>query len=466
MLRILRIGSRNTAVSLSRLSFVVDNFSSEIKKFNYDVVLIAGYCETDIDNSSLRTVVHRVKQENPDVWICYDGGEEVKDDINIQWSLMNIAASASLVVVSHHIAESVIGKNITCISEVVDAAGTLLSFGAPFCAIRDLQIHPSNDKISHILATRDKVFRVDTDRALYPRPKDGVYEVAMSTMMGLLLHKHRENPAVALEMCSTALQEIYTSHRGNTLPTSLPLESHLSAGLNRGYTYDWTAQKKKLGGYICTGKVQGVIFDMDGTLTEPGAIDFLAMYTRIGMTKQVGLDILQQIENEFAGDPVGKERALQIIFEEEMKGCANMVVRSDMLDVVSRLGRQRLRLAVSTRNCEQAFEKFLEMCGLHEETFEPALSRESLGKINKPDPQVAVHILQRWEIIDPTTVWFVGDSMDDILCGKGAGCRTCLVGPNTSFDKFEDHKHMIDMRVETLSEFYDELSPHLPQHSV
>jgi hypothetical protein len=30
------------------------------------------------------------------------------------------------------------------------------------------------------------------------------------------------------------------------------------------------------------GPVTGIIFDMDGTLTMPGALDFQAMYTRTG----------------------------------------------------------------------------------------------------------------------------------------------------------------------------------------
>jgi hypothetical protein len=36
---------------------------------------------------------------------------------------------------------------------------------------------------------------------------------------------------------------------------------------------------------LVLGPVVGVIFDMDGTLTEPGAIDFKAIYTRIGVTR-------------------------------------------------------------------------------------------------------------------------------------------------------------------------------------
>jgi phosphoglycolate phosphatase-like HAD superfamily hydrolase len=41
--------------------------------------------------------------------------------------------------------------------------------------------------------------------------------------------------------------------------------------------------------------------------------------------------------------------------------------------------------------------------------------------INKPSPDVALHILKdnNWGVDDPSLIWFVGDSEDDIRCGKG-----------------------------------------------
>lgn len=41
--------------------------------------------------------------------------------------------------------------------------------------------------------------------------------------------------------------------------------------------------------------VIGIIFDMDGTLTEPGAIDFEAMYSRNGLERSATSDILTEI---------------------------------------------------------------------------------------------------------------------------------------------------------------------------
>jgi phosphoglycolate phosphatase-like HAD superfamily hydrolase len=201
--------------------------------------------------------------------------------------------------------------------------------------------------------------------------------------------------------------------------------------------------------YLLDGPVVGVIFDMDGTLTEPGAIDFDAMYERIGIQRRQGTDILTQIRTELHPDQ--HEEAHRIIVDEEMKGCDKMVVMSDLQTTIKFLQRNRIRGAISTRNCGEALSHFQAKTGIDEGHFAPTLHRESLGGINKPDPRVAEHILSTWGVSDPAKVWFVGDSADDMRCGKGAGCRTCLIAPE-DYDAsgFID---FVDVRVSSLSEF-------------
>ena len=464
MIRVLRIGSKFTAASFNGLGFVVDDYSHLIEKFNYDVVFVAHSSRIGIQN-----IVRTIKQENPHAWICYDNGHAVNEDEQ-QSIMMDVVSSASLVVVDHNAAEGIVGKEITSISEALHAVETLRAFGSPFCAIRGLQIDPSKAKISNILATHDKVYRFDIHQMLHPPPTDASHGVAMFTMMSLLLHRYRDHPGIVLERSSAAVSELYAENQqtGQVASPQLQLHTHLITAVSSPITEQRQQryneqQRTGVGrGYLCSGRVQGVIFDMDGTLTEPGGIDFAAMYTRSGLVKQPGIDILQQIDTELAHDAIARERALRVIFEEEMKGCANMVLRPDLHEVVAKIRSSHVRMAVSTRNCQEAYARFLDMCGLHEDTFQPALSRESLGKVNKPNPQVALHILEHWQISDPATVWFVGDSMDDIRCGKGAGCMTCLVGPKgVVSSRQQEYAHMIDAHVESLSGFYRNIAPHL-----
>lgn len=97
-------------------------------------------------------------------------------------------------------------------------------------------------------------------------------------------------------------------------------------------------------------KVTGVIFDMDGTLTEEHAIDFKAMYNRIGIKKR-GDDIITQVKEDLHEEE--HQRAFDIIVDEEMLGCERMKVKEDLHDCISFLTERDIKMAISTRNCRE-----------------------------------------------------------------------------------------------------------------
>jgi phosphoglycolate phosphatase-like HAD superfamily hydrolase len=201
--------------------------------------------------------------------------------------------------------------------------------------------------------------------------------------------------------------------------------------------------------------IKGVIFDMDGTLTEPGSIDFAAMYSRNGLQRRHGSDILTLVN----GLPTEQEReaAMQVILEEEVRGVERMMLRPHLHTLIESLCTANIRTALSTRNCLHAYDKFIERSVLPMHTFVPALHRDSLGGVNKPDPAVARHILDHWEIEtgEEHTVWFVGDSMDDMLCGRHAGCRTCLITTHENGKILQSSPHLVDLVVEDLLQLRD-----------
>jgi HAD superfamily hydrolase (TIGR01549 family) len=198
--------------------------------------------------------------------------------------------------------------------------------------------------------------------------------------------------------------------------------------------------------------LRGVIFDMDGTLTEHGAIDFAAMYTRNGLKRRHGTDILTLISEL----PTEEQRAaaMQVILEEELLGVERMLLRPYLHDLMESLASADIKIAMTTRNCELAVVKFLDKANLPPTTFVPSLHRDSLGGVNKPDVAVARHILEHWGVPseDSGSVWFVGDSPDDMLCGRGAGCRTCLIRTPTNGPILANTPHLVDASVENLQE--------------
>ena len=185
-----------------------------------------------------------------------------------------------------------------------------------------------------------------------------------------------------------------------------------------------------------------------------GAIDFKKIYDRIGVSHANG-DILSQVE-KFSEE--AKAAAHQIIYEEEMFGCGRMQLRSDLHSCIQQLQCRGISLAVSTRNCADAFDHFLRASLLPADTFSPVLSRDSLGGVNKPNARVAEHIMRSWEVHEqPERVWFVGDSEDDIACGRSAGCMTCLIRTPQNKNFRSKKPDMIHLQVDSLSEFVDHI---------
>jgi HAD superfamily hydrolase (TIGR01549 family) len=203
--------------------------------------------------------------------------------------------------------------------------------------------------------------------------------------------------------------------------------------------------------------ISGIILDMDGTLTQPGAIDFSAMYTRNGLEKTKDSDILAVIE----ALPTESERinAMKIILEEEKLGCDRMELRPHLHTFLHAARTNRVRLAITTRNCETSLDKFISLSNIHESVFFPRLTRDSLNGVNKPNPEVAQHIFRHWSV-EPGfegTVWFVGDSIDDMMCGRNSGCKTCLIrtpyNAHLTLTSFEERGSVVDLVVESLEEF-------------
>ena len=60
-------------------------------------------------------------------------------------------------------------------------------------------------------------------------------------------------------------------------------------------------------------------------------------------------------------------------------------------------------------------------------------------------------LLQTWDT-KAGNVWFVGDSIDDMVCGKLAGCKTCLILTNDN-EKVALQSEYVDISVKTLTDF-------------
>ena len=161
--------------------------------------------------------------------------------------------------------------------------------------------------------------------------------------------------------------------------------------------------------------LQGVIFDMDGTLID-SRLDFEAMRIEMGLTPE--LRILEAIAL------LPPERAAEchrILARHELEGAEQATLLPGARQVVETLHRWGVRIAIATRNSRLIFNRMLRDLDLH---FELVLTRDD-GPI-KPDPWPVLHACKVWGI-PPSTAVMIGDFHFDVESGRAAGAHTVIL---------------------------------------
>merc|ERR1711871_1729787 len=105
--------------------------------------------------------------------------------------------------------------------------------------------------------------------------------------------------------------------------------------------------------------IKGIVFDMDGTLTMPEQLDFAGMRAAIGCPP--GVDIIDHVKNVARVDASEGDRLEKIVSSFELGAFESLKLQPNMVSVLSEWHSEgRLRLGLSTRNCGQATDVFLE----------------------------------------------------------------------------------------------------------
>jgi HAD superfamily hydrolase (TIGR01549 family) len=192
-----------------------------------------------------------------------------------------------------------------------------------------------------------------------------------------------------------------------------------------------------------------ITFDMDGTLTEDGAIDFHEMRSRARIPP--GSDILQHISTLSGSE---RERAQSAIAQVEAEGRGRTRLNDGCVELLQALHASHVPLAILTRNNQEALEWTLQRFAL-EPFFPPNLriSRDFCGR-PKPHPDGLLHIASLCGVRDMKRMLMVGDWSDDIDAGAAAGCNTCLL-------KYEKNSHVTNahMVVTSLRQLMEILVP-------
>lgn len=164
---------------------------------------------------------------------------------------------------------------------------------------------------------------------------------------------------------------------------------------------------------------RAVIFDLDGTLTEP-LLDFDTIRAEIGLG--AGLPILEALENR---DAAFRARAETIMRRHELDAIAQATLADGCLELLALLGERGVPVAIMTRNMRDAVDAFIDRFG-HQSgfAFRGIYTREDGPP--KPSPHGARRLCQALGVAPADTV-AVGDYKYDVIAARDAGCRTVLV---------------------------------------
>ncbi len=176
-------------------------------------------------------------------------------------------------------------------------------------------------------------------------------------------------------------------------------------------------------------RIRAVLFDFDGTLTRPEAIDFGALRARLGVP--AGTPILEFIEALPSAEDRARRHRILEGFEEAAARAS--LPNSAAEDILLLLHERGFRLGILTRNTRSSIDLALgNFRRVSHTLFDAIITREHQGR-PKPYPD-GVYAAARLLGVDPRELLVVGDFIFDIAAGRAAGSPTVLITNTTGRD--------------------------------
>ncbi|HPS56020.1 MAG TPA: HAD family hydrolase [Sedimentisphaerales bacterium] len=187
--------------------------------------------------------------------------------------------------------------------------------------------------------------------------------------------------------------------------------------------------------------VKAVIFDLDGTITEP-FFDFDNIREEMGLARNAGpvWEIMQRASD------AERTRLDKILRYHEQLGIDNSSLQPGAKQTLEWIHSQGLPIAVLTRNTK---DNAIEIARKHNIEFDIFVGRED-GPV-KPDSFGVKFICEKFKVPTNQTL-MVGDYLFDLLCAKAAGAKSVLLLNNEKAKEFAEHA---DYMIEKLSLLVD-----------
>ncbi len=205
-------------------------------------------------------------------------------------------------------------------------------------------------------------------------------------------------------------------------------------------------------------RIKAVLFDFDGTLTQPGALDFAAIKRAIGCPPDMA--ILEYIDT--ANSPTEKERLIRILDESEEAAAHLSKPNRGAEAILDWLKSKDIQLGIITRNALTPVIRSLENFSRFSlEDFDVVISREDPIQ-PKPSPDGVRMALERLKI-DSSEAVMIGDYLFDMAAGNSAGVATILL---PAIDEQRDVNDWgQDYQIKNLAELQTMIEYYLPLSS-
>jgi HAD superfamily hydrolase (TIGR01509 family) len=173
---------------------------------------------------------------------------------------------------------------------------------------------------------------------------------------------------------------------------------------------------------------KAVIFDLDGTITQP-YFDFDAIREEIGLSPDSG-PLLESMEKM---TPQKRAEAERILHYHERRAVTESQLNPGAERTLSALRAAGIQIGILTRNeRDNAFA----IARKHNLQFDAVIGRED-GPV-KPDAFGVLELCRQFGV-EPREALLVGDYLFDLLSAKAAGAVAALLASHDQAEEFVEH---------------------------
>jgi len=192
-------------------------------------------------------------------------------------------------------------------------------------------------------------------------------------------------------------------------------------------------------------RINAVLFDFDGTLTKPGALDFPLLKDTIGCPS--GTPVLEFIDS--LPTSIEKEKTISLLERFETKAAAHSEPNDGAEVLIHYLRSVGLGIGIITRNRLSSIERALKNFeNITISCFDVIISRNTPVK-PKPSGD-GIRLAAQKLNLDVKEVLMVGDYIFDIQAGKSAGCSTAFLDYGTLSGNFKIESDFIISHLEEI----------------